>query len=228
MFGGLLGDTPPARVSRAVGILLLYGVSASDAARLRPIQEQICPASSVLRVPSNDRLTRDHLVRAVTGSPTARELVARIELLNDTVLLMRAHPLLVRQEGLLGRGKFWIVRGRLFGLLEYQAEPLGSYRALRIVSDELAHALEVGLAPRAYDTRNWRPLLLATEREEVRDAPGIETEFARAVGYRVQLELLGRLKGPSSLAAIADQTHLALGTVPSMALPGWLTAPQTH
>ena len=38
----------------------------------------------------------------------------------------------------------------------------------------------------------------------------IETEFARAVGYRVQLELLNKLTGTSSLSAIAEKMHLAL------------------
>ena len=97
--------------------------------------------------------------------------------------------------------------------------PLGSNRAVRILAHELAHALEVAVAPRGWDTDSLRPLMLERERkEENGPVPGIETEFARAVGYRVQLELLGRLTGPSTLAAIADQTHLALnadsGTAP--------------
>jgi hypothetical protein len=173
----------------------------------------------VLRVPSNDRLTHDHLQRAIVGSATARELVARIEGLRNTVLILRAHPLLVRQEGLLGRGKFWVVRGRLFGLLEYQAEPAGSNRAVRILTHELAHALEIALAPRTFDTNSLRSFVLAQERkEQAGPVPGIETEFARAVGHRVHLELLGKLTAPSTLSAIAEEMHLALNAEPDPAL----------
>ena len=144
------------------------------------------------RVAPNDRLTPDHLQRALAGSPTARELVDRIERLPNTVLIVRAHPLLVRRDGLLGRGKFWVVRERLFGLLEYQAEPVGSNRAVRILAHELAHALEIALAPRV-DINSLRAVVLARESDERTGmVAGIETEFARAVGYRVQLELLNR------------------------------------
>ena len=181
-------------------------------------------STSVLRVLPDDGLTRQHLARAIGGSATARELVARVEQLQDCVLILRAHPLLTEQEHLLGRGQFWVVRGHLYGLLEYQAEPLGSYRALRIINHELAHALEIGLAPRGTDTASLRPLVLAREDEELRGpVPGVETEFARAVGYRVQLELLGRLQGPSALSTVADETHLALGTLSQLQLPSWLT-----
>jgi len=174
----------------------------------------------VLRVLPNDQLTREHMQRATTGSATARELVSRIERLQNTVLILRANPVLVQQDGLLGRGKFWVVHGHLYGLLEYQAEPLGSNRAVRILAHELAHALEIAVAPRGWDTASLRPLVLERERKEENGlAPGIETEFARAVGYRVQLELLGRLTGPSTLSAIADQTHLALNADSGTALP---------
>jgi len=168
----------------------------------------------------NDRLTPEHVRRAITGSATARELLGRIERLQNTVLILRANPVLVQEDRLLGRGKFWVVRGHLFGLLEYQAEPVGSNRAVQILAHELAHALEVALTPRGWDTDSLRPLMLERERKE-RDGPvpGIETEFARAVGYRVQLELLGRLTGSSTLSAIADQTHLALNADSGTALP---------
>lgn len=181
----------------------------------------------VLRVLPNDALTRQHMARAVAGSATARELLERIEQLQDCVLILRAHPLLTEQEHLMGRGQFWVVRGHLYGLLEYQAEPLGSYRALRIINHELAHALEVGLAARGIDTASLRPLVLARENEEARGpVPGVETEFARAVGYRVQLELLGRLQGPSALSAVADETHLALGTLSAGRVPPRLSGPE--
>jgi len=181
--------------------------------------------TSVLRVLPDDRLTRQHLARAIAGSATARELIARVEQLQDCVLILRAHPLLTEQEHLLGRGKFWVVRGHLYGLLEYQAEPLGSYRAMRIINHELAHALEVGLLPRGTDTASLRPLVLARENEEARGpVAGVETEFARAVGYRVQLELQGRLQSPSALSTVADDTHLALGTLAAARLPSWMHA----
>lgn len=199
------------------GILLLCGTSASVAGT-RPAQTST--HEHVLRVLPNDRLTREHLQRATTGSATARELLGRIERLQDAVLILRANPVLVQQDGLLGRGKFWVVRGHLFGLLEYQAEPVGSNRAVRILAHEMAHALEVALAPRGLDTDSLRPLMLERERKEEKGpVPGIETEFARAVGYRVQLELLGKLAGPSTLSAIADQTHLALNLDSGAAVP---------
>ena len=147
----------------------------------------------------------------------------RVERLQDIVLILRGHPLLAKQEGLLGRGQFWVVRGHLYGMLEYQAQPLGSRQALRIIAHELAHALEVGLVPRGIDTASLRTLVLQREREDdARSTLGTETEFARAVGYRVQLELLGRMVGRSSLSAVADSTHLALGPIPAGAVPDTL------
>ena len=182
--------------------------------------------ADVLRVPPNDGLTRQHLAHAVAASSTARELLARVERLPDTVLILRAHPLLTREENLLGRGRFWVVRGHLYGLLEYQAEPIGSFRAIRIIAHELAHALEVGMSDRGIDTESLRPFVLAREKAEDKGpVPGVETEFARAVGYRVQLEMLGRLAGPSALSEVADTSHLALGPAPmAMVLPHWLGA----
>ena len=183
-------------------------------------------ATDVLRVPPNDPLTRDHIQRAIAGSSTFREVVARVEQLHDTVLILRGHPLLLSQEALLGRGRFWVVRGHLYGLLEYQSEQRGSERPPRIIAHELAHALEVALAPRGLDTASLRPFVLAREQSEATvTASGVETEFARAVGYRVGLEILGRLRGPSSLSTLADQTHLALGVTAETTLPSWMTSP---
>jgi len=203
--------------ARSLGILFLCGVGASVAGT---VAAQTSIHERVLRVLPNDRLTPEHVRRAITGSATARELLGRIERLQNTVLILRANPVLVQEDRLLGRGKFWVVRGHLYGLLEYQAEPVGSNRAVRILAHELAHALEVALTPRGWDTDSLRPLMLERERKE-RDGPvpGIETEFARAVGYRVQLELLGKLTGSSTLSAIADQTHLALNADSGTALP---------
>ena len=179
----------------------------------------------VLRVLPNDPLTRDHIQRAIAGSSTFREVVARVEQLHDTVLILRGHPLLLSQEALLGRGRFWVVRGHLYGLLEYQSEQRGSERPPRIIAHELAHALEVALAPRGLDTASLRPFVLAREQSEATvTASGVETEFARAVGYRVGLEILGRLRGPSSLSTLADETHLVLGAPPDTTLPPWMTS----
>ncbi len=114
---------------------------------------KISATTSVLRVLPDDGLTRQHLTRAIAASSTARELIARVEQLQDCVLILRAHPLLTQQEHLLGRGQFWVVRGHLYGLLGYQAEPLGSHRAMRIINHELAHALEVGRRPAARTPR---------------------------------------------------------------------------
>jgi hypothetical protein len=195
-----------------IAVLLIHAMLATA-----PEPSNVAPAgppgskSVVLRIPHDDPITRDKIVYLIAHSPTARELVTRVGQLQDCVLIIRARPLLARQEKLLGRGRFWVARGYLYGLLEYQTEPRGSYFALRVIAHELAHALEVGLTARATDTASLRPLVLAREREKDHNDPrGIETEFARAVGYRVQLELLDRSPGASSLAALAGSTHLSL------------------
>ncbi len=207
-------QAPPFLLAVTVASLLVASPAGADVVtrRANVPNGQAKADGNVLRILPDDSLTRSHLAAAVAGSATARDLIERIEHLPGVVLILRAHPMLVRQEGLLGRGKFWIVRGRLFGLLAYQAEPLGSRRALRIITHELAHALEVGLAPRGHDTESFRALVLGREASErqVANAAGIETEFARAVGYRVELELLGKLKGPSALTTVAETMHLAL------------------
>lgn len=178
------------------------------------------PATTVLRVPLNDTLTPGNLARLTANSATARDLLARIERIPDAVLIVRAHPLLVRTERLLGRGQFWVVKGRLFGLLEYQAEPAGSERALRIVAHELAHALEVGMLPRG-ETEALRSLLRVRELDEGFDlAPGIETDFARAVSHRVHLEMRGRLPNTPGLLAQAAAAHVTLPALPGEEVAG--------
>jgi hypothetical protein len=173
------------------------------------------PATTVLRVPLNDTLTPGNLGRLTANSATARDLLARIERVPDAILIVRAHPLLVKTERLLGRGQFWVVRGRLFGLLEYQAEPAGSHRALRILAHELAHALEVGMLPRSGETEALRSLLRVRELDEGFDlAPGIETDFARAVSHRVHLEMRGRLPNTPDLLARAAAAHVTLPPLP--------------
>jgi hypothetical protein len=165
----------------------------------------------VVRVASNDSLTPGNLTRLRARSATARDLLERLELLSDAIFIVRAHPRLVQDERLLGRGRFWVVQGRLFGILEYQAEPAGSPRAVRTLAHELAHALELGMLPRNAGTRGLRALLELRDRAgDVDRAPGIETDFARAVAYRVHLELLGRLPNSTGLLAQAAQSHVAL------------------
>jgi len=80
----------------------------------------------VVRVQLNDSLTPGNLARLRAKSATGRDLLARLELVPDAIFIVRAHPRLVQDERLLGRGRFWVVQGRLFGVLEYQAEPAGS------------------------------------------------------------------------------------------------------
>jgi hypothetical protein len=165
----------------------------------------------VVRVPSNDSLTPGNLARLRAKSATARDLLARLELVPEAILIVQAHPRLVQDQRLLGRGRFWVVDGRLFGILEYQAEPAGSQCAVRTLAHELAHALELGMLPRGGGTRGLRSLLELRDRDGEGDpSPGIETDFARAVAYRVHLELLGRLPNSTGLLAQAAQSHVAL------------------
>jgi hypothetical protein len=167
--------------------------------------------TTVLRVPANDHITPHHLAGLAARSATARDLLTRVELVPDAVFIVRAHPRLIEDARLLGRGRFWIVRGHLFGLLEYQAEPAGSLRAERVLAHELAHALEVGILPRDGGTRGLRSMLQVCKLDEDFDpAPGIETDFARAVSHRVHLELLGRLPNVTDLGAQAARSHVAL------------------
>lgn len=165
----------------------------------------------VVRVPLNDALTPGNFARLEAKSATARDVLARLELVPDAIFIVQAHPRLVQDERLLGRGRFWVVQDRLFGVLEYQAEPAGSPRALRILAHELAHALEVGMLPRSGGTRVLRARLELRDRDgDVDRAPGIETDFARAVAYRVRLELLGRLPNSTELLAQAERSHVVI------------------
>lgn len=174
------------------------------------------PTRTVLRVPLNDHLTPGNLARLRAGSATARELLVCLERVPDAVITVRAHPLLLKEERLLGRGRFWVVGHRLYGLLEYQAEPAGSHRALRVLAHELAHALEVGMLPRGRDLSAIRSQIEVRDLDEGFDlAPGIETDFARTVSDRVHLEIWGRLpNGSSGLRATARLSHVELPAVP--------------
>src|SRR5262249_27848605 len=80
-------------------------------------------ARGVLRIQPNDSLTRKNLEVLMSQAPTGRELVARIERLQDVVLILRAHPLLLRQEQLLGRVRIWGAKRQLVGTLATPARP---------------------------------------------------------------------------------------------------------
>lgn len=171
----------------------------------------VLPHGRVVRVPHNDSLTPANLDALMRQSPTARALMSQLEHTTDTILLVRSHPLLMQQERLYGRGRFWVTKGRLYGLLEYQGEPLGSRRSLRVLAHELGHALELSASPRRRNTGALRSFALDREvGDDVEHGPGIETEFARVIGWRVGLELLGRGGAGSALDAIAQQFAVPL------------------
>ena len=141
---------------RLVSLVVAVTALAGPAAFAGP-EPETTAMTRVVRVPLNDGLTPRHLATLAEQSSTARDLLASLERVPDAVFLVRAHPLLVQNERLLGRGRFWVVGHRLFGLLEYQAAPAGSARALRVLAHELAHALEVGMLPRGRTTDALRP-----------------------------------------------------------------------
>jgi hypothetical protein len=167
--------------------------------------------ASVVRVDANDPLTPRHLARLRAASATARDLLERLEQIPDAIFLVRAHPRLAQSERAFGRGRFWLVRDRLYGFIEYQAEPVGSPGAERTLAHELAHALEIGMMPRTGGTRALRSLLQQRDREIDADPKaGIETDFAKAVAYRIHLELLGRLPNSTGRLAQAERSHVDL------------------
>ena len=202
------------RVSIVLPVCACFLIASPPGALAGPAPDGNRPArhARVLRVQPNDPLTRHNLAHLEARSRTARDVLDRLALLEHVVLLVRAHPRLVPETRLYGRGRFWVVDGRLFGLLEYQAEPRGSTRALRVLAHELGHALEVALAPRGRDTRALRDVLLAREdaNAETNAALAVETKFARLVGYRVHLELTGRAPAGDGLAAAATAARLEL------------------
>jgi hypothetical protein len=176
-----------------------FALPASAAAREGSLHHR-----HVLRVPDNDRLTVAHLGRLAQQSATARALIDALESIPDTVLIVRANPLLAARERVFGRGRFWTAGGRLYGVLEYQAEPLGNRPALRVLAHELAHALELATSASRRDAAALHSFVLSREvGDRVNDSPGIETEFACAIGSRVALELLGKVAALSALTDIA-------------------------
>ena len=208
-------------VRRALSLAVLVAILGAAGGPLA-FGDNAPPSPTVLRVPLNDRLTPGNLARLSAQSATARDLLARLERVPDAVITVRAHPLLVQSERLLGRGRFWMVGHRVFALLEYQAEPAGSHRALRVLAHELAHALEVGMLSRGSDLGALRSQLQLRELDDGFDfAPGIETDFARAVSYRVHLEIWGRLpEHTSGLLAQAGVSRVVLPALADMAEAG--------
>lgn len=201
-------------------LFLIAALTANQPAPVTAVPDET-PAVPVLRIQGNDPLTPGHLARLTARSATARDLVVRLERVPQAVFILRAHPLLITTERLIGRGKFWVERGRLYGLLEYQAEPIGSTRALLVLAHELAHALEVGTLPRAGNTESLRSLLRVREVDEGYDrTPGIETDFARAVTHRVYLEIFGHLPNDTGLLAQADAARVTLPALPTDSLAG--------
>jgi|GEM_PF-5448773 len=192
-----------------------FALSGSAAAREGSPQHR-----QVLRVPDNDPLTRAHLAGLLQQSVTARALVDALESVPDTVLIVRADPLLASREHVFGRGRFWTVSGRLYGLLEYQAETLRSRQALRVLAHELGHALELATSPSRRDAAALHAFVLSREvGEAAGDSPGVETEFARAIGGRVALEVRGKVQALSALTDIARRFAV---NVPHPAETPWI------
>jgi hypothetical protein len=186
--------------------------AAADAAR--DVKKVVDPTrhAQVLRVQPNDPLTRHNLAKLAERSATARDVIERLQQFDDAVLIIRAHPMLVRETQAIGRGKLWVVNGRLYGVFEYQAEPRGSLRPLRVLAQQLGHALEVALAPRGQDTRTLRKVLVTREDldEPMFATASVETEFARLIGRRVATELSGKTASGDGLAEAAGAARLEL------------------
>ncbi len=167
----------------------------------------------VLRIERGDGITRHHLAALQQRSSTARDLLARIERLPDTILIIGAYPLLVRTTRVYGRGLFWVHGQRLFGYLRYQTESLGNDRPLCILVHELAHAVEIAGVDRRSGTAGLRQFVMSRAvGEDPLNWRGAETEFPPAVAHRVWLELLGRMTGPSGLEALAAERNVQLPT----------------
>jgi len=169
------------------------------------------PAHPVLRVEVGDDITRGHLAALVRRSPTGRDLLARVERLPSTILIVRAYPLLVRSTKVYGRGVFWITGDQLFGHLQYPTESPGNDRPLCILAHELAHAIEVAGVDRRAGTAGLRQFVMS---RAVGDDPlnwrGAETEFPRVVAHQVWVELVGHSQAASMLDALALEHHVSL------------------
>jgi hypothetical protein len=196
-------------------IVLIAGVCLEGAA---PPQSD---SRKVLRIEGGDNLTARHLAELQRRSATGQDLLHRIEHLRQTVLIIRAYPLLVKTTGVYGRGLFWVAGGQLFGYLQYQTESLGNDRPLCIIVHELAHAMEVAGVDRRSGTQGIREFVLsrATD-EDPMNWRGSETEFPRAVTRHVWLELLGRVRGTSALESLAAAAGVLLPATQLAQNPG--------
>ena len=174
----------------------------------------------VLRVPKEDGITSRHLAELQRQSATARELLDRVTSLPATILILRGYPLLTRQVGVYGRGRFWIDGGHMFGLLEYQTASLHNLGTQCVIVHELAHALEVAGVDRRNGTAGLRAFVLS---RALGDHPlnwrGSETEFPREVAVVVLHELLGRVPARNTLSALAEAHHITLPVVSAARAP---------
>lgn len=201
-----------------ITFVLAHVIGAAGASLDR--SDAITGADTVLRVGRNDPVTRHNLDLLVSRSPTGRDLVARIERLPATTIVVRARPYLMRDIGLPGRGRFRVSRDRFQGTVEYQAEPAGNHQAARVLAHELAHVLEVGLARERRHASASATLTFACTAEEGPVATGIplpagETEFATVVGRQVWRELGTRDPRTSVLDILARATGVILGEPPT-------------
>jgi hypothetical protein len=168
--------------------------------------------TDVLRVDPDDPLTPRSLEWLERSSPTGRDLLRRISQLQHTVLIARANPVLMRSLGAPGRTTLWSVNGRVYGLVEYQAQTAGSISPVCILAHELAHVLEIAAALDGTGFERLGHVLAARDiSAEPRFAQGIETEFATAVGRRVRQELRHQdLRTRSVLDEIAAGARIAV------------------
>src|SRR3954469_10163086 len=104
----LFGGVPMRHHTIRLGCCALCILGALTAGRPTPVTAgpEDPPVVPVLRIQGNDTLTPRHLARLKATSATARDLVVRLERVPQAVFILRAHPLLINTERLIGRGKF--------------------------------------------------------------------------------------------------------------------------
>lgn len=169
------------------------------------------PTPVVLRIPKEDVLTPGHIAELQRGSAIARDLFARVANMPNTILILRAAPALATQAHVYGRSRFWMNRGRLFGLLEYQVRPLHNFGTECLIVHELSHALEISGADRGAGTSALRTFVLARAiATDTSVSDGSETEFPQQVALAVLWELLGKKAHQNTLEALAREHAIAL------------------
>jgi hypothetical protein len=175
-------------------------------------------APVVLRIPREDALTPGHIAELRRGSAIARDLLARVANMPNTILILRAAPALASQAHVYGRSRFWTNNGRLFGFIEYQVRPLHNFGTECLIVHELAHALEIGGADRARGTAGLRTFVLSRAIESDRSiSDGSETEFPQQVALAVLFELLGKRARFNTLESLARDHGIDL---PPLVEPG--------